>query len=145
MPVRASLAAAAAATVDEEGARAFLERFRWPNEPVCPHCGGIGAYRLQPKALSARPVRKGVLKCRACRRQFTVTVGTVFERSHIPLRSWLLVISRLCEGASPLSTYQLHRLAGVSYASAEFMVQRIRRALARRAIPGRARGRRRGR
>lgn len=125
MPEDASLAAAVAETTDEDAARAFLERLRWPDAPVCPHCGGIGAYRLRPRTLSARPVRKGVLKCRRCRRQFTVTVGTAFERSHIPLRRWLLVIGRLCESGSAPSVYQLQRLAEVSYQSAESMLQRI--------------------
>src|SRR5262249_24148369 len=75
--------------LEEDAARSFLERLRGPDGPTCPHCGSLGAYRLKPKAASARPVRTGVLKCKACRRQFTVTVGTAFEGSHIPLNKWL--------------------------------------------------------
>jgi transposase-like protein len=119
--------------LDEDAARAFLEHFRWPNGPVCPHCGSLGAYRLHPKAGSTAPVRNGVLKCKACRRQFTVTVGTAFERSHVPLSTWLVVIRRLCESGQALSAYQLHKLVGVSRQSAWLMVQRIREAIALRA------------
>ena len=125
-------AASALELLDEDSARAVLEHLRWPNGPVCPHCGSLGAYRLQPKARSTKPVRKGVLKCKACRRQFTVTVGTAFEHSHIPLSQWLLAIRRLCESGKALSAYQLHRLVGVSRQSAWLMEQRIRQALAPR-------------
>lgn len=111
--------------VDEESAREFLERVRWPNGPVCPHCGASGAYRLRPKTRSARPVRRGVLKCKACRRQFTVTVRTAFEASHIPLRTWLRAIRCLCESGQGLSVYRLHRLVGVSHRTASFMARRI--------------------
>ena len=134
-------AASAPGLLDEDAARAFLEHFRWPNGPVCPHCGSLGAYRLHPRACSAAPVRKGVLKCKACRRQFTVTVGTAFEHSHIPLGQWLLALRRLCESRKALSAYQLHRLVGVSRQSAWLMEQRIRRALAPR--PARSPGTRR--
>lgn len=69
---------------DEDKAREYLEFLRWGNAgPVCPRCGGDNPYRLTPKATSDKPGRKGLLKCRACRKQFTVTVGTVFEDSHI--------------------------------------------------------------
>ena len=134
-------AASAPGLLDEDAARAFLEHFRWPNGPVCPHCGALGAYRLHPRARSAAPVRKGVLKCKACRRQFTVTVGTAFEHSHIPLSQWLLALGRLCESRKAVSAYQLHRLVGVSRQSAWLMEQRIRRALAPR--PARSPGTRR--
>jgi len=120
------------ALLDNDAARAFLERFRWPNGPVCPHCGSFGAYRLQPKPHSTRPVRRGVLKCKACRRQFTVTVGTAFERSHLPLATWLAAIRQLCESGPAVSAYRLHRLVGVSRPSAWLMAQRIREALTSR-------------
>ena len=64
---------------DEDSARAMLESLRWPDGAVCPHCGGDNPYKLTPKATSKRPGRKGLYKCRACRKQFTVTVGTIFE------------------------------------------------------------------
>ncbi len=119
--------------LDDDAARAFFEHFRWPNGPVCPHCGSLGAYRLHPRARSTAPVRKGVLKCKACRRQFTVTIGTAFEHSHISLSWWLAVIRRLCESGPALSAYRLHKLVGVSRQSAWLMAQRIR--LGNRAAP----------
>jgi len=128
----ASPARSALEFLDEDAARVFLEHFRWPNGPVCPHCGSAGAYRLHPKASSTSPVRKGVLKCKACRRQFTVTVGTAFERSHIALSQWLAAIRQVCESGQALSTYQLHKLVGVSRQSAWLMAQRIRQAIASR-------------
>ena len=89
---------------------------RWgQNGAVCPHCGGADPYKLTPKATSKKPGRKGLYKCRACRKQFTVTVGTVFEDSRIPLSKWLLAIHLLAssqEGherpsASPQPGHQL--------------------------------------
>ena len=64
---------------DEDAAREFLEFRRWPNGTICPHCKAEGAYRLKAKEGSKSPVRKGVLKCKACRKQFTVKIGTIFE------------------------------------------------------------------
>ena len=76
---------------DEDKAREYMEFLRWGNNgPACPHCGGTDPYRLTPKAGST--TRKGVLKCRACRKQFTVTVGTVFEDSHVKLTKWIQAI-----------------------------------------------------
>jgi hypothetical protein len=79
----------------EEKARELLERMLWPEGPVCPHCKNHkekAIYRLQPKAASKRPARKGVCKCGACRKQFTVTVGTILEDSHIPISKWLMAL-----------------------------------------------------
>ena len=75
---------------DEDAARALLEEMRWGKNPTCPHCGGPEPYTLTPKATSKKPGRKGLYKCKACRKQFTVTVGTVFEDSRIPISKWLL-------------------------------------------------------
>src|SRR3990167_6461726 len=82
---------------DEDAARALLEDMRWQGHPTCPHCGGLDPYTLTPKATSAKGthVRKGLYKCKACRKQFTVTVGTVFEDSRIPISKWLLAIHLL--------------------------------------------------
>jgi transposase-like protein len=102
---------------------------------VRPACGANGAYRLRPKAESRRPVRPGVLKCRACRRQFAVTVGTIFEDSHIPLRKWLVGIQVLCAGRDGVGARDLRRVLGVSYKTASFMTSRLRRAIARAAVP----------
>ena len=115
----------------EQDARGFLERLRWPEGPTCPHCDNGGAYRLTAKATSKRPVRQGVLKCRACHRQFTVTVGTIFEGSHVPLRKWLLGIQLLCASENGVSGHQLARELGTSYRTAALMLRRLRAALAR--------------
>lgn len=114
----------------EESARAFLEAQRWPDgKPACPKCGEIGrAYRLQPKEGSS--TRKGLWKCGACRKQFTVTVDTIFEDSHIPLNKWLMAIHLLCSSKKGMSAHQLHRMLGVTYKSAWFMAHRIRYAMA---------------
>jgi transposase-like protein len=115
--------------LNEDAAREYLEQQRWPNGAVCPHCNSIGAYKLQPKTDSKRPVRKGVYKCKACRKQFTVTVGTIFEDSHIPLYQWLSAIQFLCSSKKGVSAHQLHRMLGITYKSAWFMAHRIRYAM----------------
>lgn len=115
---------------DSDKARRFLEKQRWPDGPVCPHCGLMGkAYQLEPKCDSRAPVRKGVWKCAGCREQFTVTVGTIFEDSHIPLNKWLLAIHLLCASKKGMSAHQLHRMLGVTYKSAWFMAHRVRYAM----------------
>lgn len=116
---------------DEDTAREFLEQMRWlDGKPVCPHCKEQGAYKLTPKPESKSKVRKGVWKCAACRKQFTVTVGTIFEDSRIPLNKWLLAIHLLCSSKKGFSAHQIHRLLGVTYKSAWFMMHRIRHAMA---------------
>jgi len=107
---------------DEDKAREFLEAIRWPDGPVCPHCGVIGeAYKLQGN--STRP---GLWKCKGCRKPFTVTVGTIFADSHIPLSKWLLAYHLLCASKKGMSAHQLHRMLKVTYRSAWFMAHRIR-------------------
>jgi len=111
---------------NEDKARDYLERMRWPNGTACPHCGSLEAYRLEARTESKKPVRKGVYKCKACRKQFTVTVGTIFEDSHIGLHKWLLGIYLLCSSKKGMSAHQLHRSLGITYKSAWFMAHRIR-------------------
>jgi transposase-like protein len=111
---------------DAEKAREFLENLRWPDGAVCPHCGCKTAYKLTAKPTSKRPVRLGVYKCKDCEQQFTVTVNTIFEDSHIPLNKWLLAIHLLCASKKGMSAHQLHRTLGVTYKSAWFMAHRIR-------------------
>jgi transposase-like protein len=111
---------------DADKAREYLEAKRWPDGPVCPHCGVIGeAVRLEPKEGKTH-ARSGLLNCRGCRKQFSVTVGTIFEDSHIPLNKWLMAYHLICASKKGMSAHQLHRMLGVSYKSTWFMAHRIR-------------------
>jgi transposase-like protein len=114
---------------DEDTARELLESLRWPNGAVCPHCGGENPYKLTPKPTSKRPGRKGLWKCRACRKQFTVTVGTIFEDSHVPISKWLLAIHLLSASKKGMSAHQLHRMLGITYRAAWFVAHRLRHAM----------------
>ena len=114
---------------DAEAAREFIEAIRWNGEPYCPHCGNIGAYKLEPKPGSKRPVRPGVYKCAACRKQFTVTVGTIFESSRVPLNKWLYAIHLMCSSKKGVSAKQLERDLEVQYKTAWFLCHRIRKAM----------------
>jgi len=116
---------------DEDKARKYLEDLRWPNGAECPHCGTIGEhYQINGKATSNKPARKGLWKCHKCRKQFSVTVGTIFEGSHIPLNKWLSAVYLLCSSKKGMSANQLHRGLGITYKSAWFMAHRIRHAIA---------------
>ena len=109
----------------EDAARAYLEGLRWPHGPACPHCGSVACQRLQGE--STRP---GVLKCKDCRKQFTVTVGTVFEDSHIPLAKWVKAFHLMCASKKGISALQLQRNLGLgSYRTAWHMAHRIRFAM----------------
>lgn len=110
---------------DADKARQYLEAVRWPSGPVCPHCGSAeGHYQLQGKAH-----RPGLWKCKDCREQFSVTVGTVFERSKIALNVWLQAVYLLCSSKKGISAKQLERTLGVTYKTAWFMAHRIREAM----------------
>jgi transposase-like protein len=125
-----NLATLAQIFADEDEARSFLESKRWPNGPVCPHCDhNSGAYALTPKAESRKPVRDGVYCCAACRKQFTVRIGTVFEDSHIPLRKWLMAIHLVTSSKKGISSLQLSRELGITPKSAWFLGHRIREAM----------------
>jgi transposase-like protein len=102
----------------------YLESVRWPNGPVCPHCGES---ERKPYALKSKTRR--LWKCAACRKQYTVTVGTIFESSHIPLHKWLWAFFLLCSSKKGMSAHQLHRMLGITYKSAWFMAHRIRYAM----------------
>ena len=110
---------------DADKAREYLEKLRWTNGPVCPHCGVEGAHY----ALKGASHRPGLMKCADCRKQFSVTVGTVFERSKIPLNKWLMAVHLMCASKKAISSHQLHRMLGVTYKSAWFMTHRIREAM----------------
>lgn len=126
---------------DADSARQFLEDMRWRDGVICPHCGIVGeAYRLTPKGSTKTRVRKGVWKCKECRKQFTVTVGTIFEDSHIPLHKWLLAIHLLCSSKKGMSAHQLHRMLDITYKSAWFMAHRIRYAMSQEPLTSKLQG-----
>ncbi len=96
--------------VNERKARELLEKVRWPDGPICPHCVVVwGYYRVMPKKGSRSLVREGVWKCRDCRKQFTVTVGTVFQGSKIPLSKWVTAIYLMGDSAKGVHAHQLHK------------------------------------
>jgi transposase-like protein len=109
---------------DPEAAAIYFESIRWPNGVVCPKCGEAERepYRLKNQT-------RRLYKCRACRKQSTVTVGTIFESSHVPLHKWLLAFFLLCSSKKGMSAHQLHRMLGVTYKTAWFMFHRIREAM----------------
>ena len=110
---------------DADKAREYLENLRWANGVTCPHCGSSGShYKLQGKA-----TRPGVYKCVDCSDQFTVTVGTAFERSKIALNIWLQAVHLMCASKKGISAKQLERMLGVTYKTAWFMAHRIREAM----------------
>jgi len=130
---------------DEDKAREFVEKLRWPDGPICPKCGEVNnAYKLEPKPAKeggkGKHVRKGVWKCGGCREQFTVTVGTIFEDSHIPLSKWLLAYHLLCASKKGMSAHQLHRMLKVTYRSAWFMAHRIRYTMSQEPLSSKLQG-----
>lgn len=115
---------------NKEAARRYLEKIRWSDGvPVCPHCGSKNKhYELKPKKETSE-LRSGVWKCKDCRTQFTVTIGTIFEDSHVSLDRWLLAVQLLCSSKKGMSAKQIERMLGVSYKTAWFMMHRIRYAM----------------
>ncbi len=109
---------------DKTAARRHLEKLQWPDGPFCPHCGNADPGRIT--LLKGKSTRPGVYKCRECEKPFSVTVGTVFERSHIPLHKWLYAAHLLTASKKGISSHQLHRMLGVTYKTAWFMAHRIR-------------------
>jgi transposase-like protein len=109
----------------EEQAREYLESIRWPKGADCAHCGSPKVTKLGGKA-----AKLGLYKCRDCRKKFTVMVGTIFEDSHIPLRSWVIAFHMMCSSKKGYSAKQLQRNLGLkSYKSAWHMAHRIRYAM----------------
>jgi transposase-like protein len=108
----------------EDKAREHLEAQRWPDGPFCPHCGSTNVHRLDGN--SHRP---GLIQCNDCLQAFTVTVGTVMESSHIPLRKWVLAFYLMNSSKKGMSAHQLHRMLGITYKSAWFMAHRVREAM----------------
>src|ERR1700720_768918 len=111
---------------DEDAARAYIESIRWPTGPVCPHCGSVE--KIRP--LGGPSMGPGWYYCGACKNKFTVRMGSVFERSHIPLHKWLLAIRLMASSKKGISANQLHRTLGITLKSAWFLGHRIREAMA---------------
>jgi len=110
---------------DEDAARTHLETVLWPDGPYCPRCGVTGDRITKLLGKSTRP---GVYKCKDCRKPFSVTVGTVMERSHIPLSKWVLAAHLLAASKKGFSAHELHRVLDTSYEAAWFMFHRLREA-----------------
>lgn len=111
---------------DPEAARAHLEGLLWPSgTPCCPHCGVVGENTL----IKGKSVRPGLYQCNACRKPFSVTIGTIMEKSHIPLNKWVLGFHLMASSKKGISAHQLHRQLGITYKAAWFMAHRIREAM----------------
>lgn len=118
--------------LDADLARKLIEALRWPNGPVCPHCGSEGKAWALTKHKAGAKTRDGLYRCASyeCRKQFTVTVGTLFEGSKVPLNKWLMAVYLMCASKKDMSAHQLHRILDVTYKTAWFMCHRIRKAMA---------------
>ena len=108
---------------DENAARKHIEAIQWPEGPICPHCGVVD------RASRISGGRPGLLFCYTCRMQFSVTVGTVMERSKVPLHIWLYCNHLLCSSKKGLSSHQMARMLGVTYKTAWFLTMRLRNAM----------------
>src|SRR6266700_6655618 len=114
---------------DETKAREALEAVRWPDGPYCPHCGNSAQDRIAKVEGKKNGHRPGLYYCNECEGQFTVTVGTVFERSKVPLTKWWMAVYLLNSSKKGFSAHQLHRTLKVTYKTAWFMMHRIREAM----------------
>ncbi|MCB2051444.1 MAG: IS1595 family transposase [Novosphingobium sp.] len=112
---------------DDDAARKHMEAIRWPHGPSCPHCGNADGDKIV--RLKGKSTRPGLYQCNECRQHFTVTVGTVMERSKIPLHKWVLAFHLMASSKKGMSAHQLHRMLGVTYKTAWFMAHRIREAM----------------
>lgn len=123
----------------EDQAREYLESVRWPDGPVCPHCGTIGS----ATKLAGKSTRPGVWKCKekGCRKPFSVTVGTIMERSHVELRHWVMAFFVMCSSKKGVSALQLQRMLGLpSYKTAWFICHRVRHAMAQEPLASMLKG-----
>jgi transposase-like protein len=112
----------------DEQCRDYLVSCRWPDGVHCPKCGANSPYAITRKSKNKNKVNT-IYRCKSCKRQFTATVGTIFEDSHIPLSTWFAAIYQMCASKKGVSAHQIHRELGVSYKSAWFMCHRIREAM----------------
>src|SRR3569832_741723 len=110
---------------DDDAARLHLESLLRPHGPVCPRCG-VTEDRITK--LQGKSTRPGVYKCKDCRKPFSVTVGTVMERSHIPISKWVLATRLMASSKKSMSAHQLSRMMDISYEAAWFMFHRLREA-----------------
>jgi transposase-like protein len=110
---------------DEAAARAWLERRLWPDGPVCPRCGTVD----QATLMRGKSHREGLYQCNGCREPFTVTIGTLYERSHVPLHKWLAATYLMMSSKKGMSAKQISRMIGVTYKTAWFLCHRIRESL----------------
>ena len=117
---------------DETKAREHLEALHWPNGPMCPRCGTLGRSTL----LQGKSTRPGVYKCKDCRKPFSVTVGTLMERSHIKINVWLAAMHLMTSSKKGMSAHQMSRMLGLSYESAWFLCHRLREAMRAPLPPG---------
>lgn len=115
---------------DEDAARAHFEAIRWPDGPFCPHCGETENVAKLGAKHGKKAQRPGLFHCNACKGHFTVTIGTVMERSHIPLAKWAIGFHLMAASKKGISAHQLHRMLKISYRAAWFMEHRIREAMA---------------
>jgi transposase-like protein len=114
---------------NEEAAFAYVEAQLWPNGPVCPHCGNVDAAKIG--RLQGKSSRPGLRKCYACRKTFTVRIGSIFEDSHFALHLWLQAIQLICQSKKGISTRQIQRAFNCSMKTAWFLTHRIREIMKR--------------
>jgi transposase-like protein len=120
---------------EEPAAWELVEKLRWPNGPICPHCGDEGrAYFLKPRdgsrtTSTGKATYRRLWKCKACRKQFSVLVGTIFERSQVPLSKWLLALYLMSASKNGVAANELRRIVGVTQTTAWFMLHRLREAM----------------
>jgi transposase-like protein len=122
------IAALPLACSDEKAAVEFMERQRWGESPACPRCGDTEVYQM--KSATGERSKRFLWRCRGCKQQFTVRVGTIMEDSPIPVQHWCYAFWAACASKKGVSALQIRRMTGVSYKSALFMMHRIRWAMA---------------
>ena len=114
---------------NEDAAREALEAVRWPDGPICPHCGNSDQDKLAKVEGKKHSHRRGLYYCNECKGQFTVTVGRVFERSKVPLTKWWIAAHMMNSNKNGVSAHEIHRTLGVTYKTAWFMMHRLREAM----------------
>jgi transposase-like protein len=127
---------------DEASAYLLLEEMRWGDTPVCPHCGSERVYFLNPANGATRKTTRGTMsprrvwKCGACRKQFSVTTGTIFHGTKIPLRKWILVVFEMCASKNGVAAREIERKYDLTNKSAWYMLHRIREAMQQQPMMG---------